>query len=260
MDNFTSRVNAARSLFIETPAYVQKSHEGISGNRNPMNLRGLFFWQFSLKTHYESQCKMHISEGILSAPVLISGTALAAIGTAIGLKKLDYDRIPQAAILSAAFFVASLVRVPIGPSSVHLILNGLLGLLLGWVALPAILVALVLQALLFQYGGFTTLGVNAVIMGFPAVASFYVFRSGAKSEKTVVLISASFLCGAGAVFLATLILGFVLFLTGEQFLAVAKLVIFAHFPVMIIEGFITAFSIKFFKRVKPEILEIIYGR
>ena len=40
---------------------------------------------------------MHISEGILSGPVLISGAALAAAGTAVGLKKLDYDRI--AAIL-----------------------------------------------------------------------------------------------------------------------------------------------------------------
>ena len=58
---------------------------------------------------------MHISEGVLSGPVLISGGALAAVGTAIGLKKLDYDRIAQAAILSAAFFVASLIHVPIGP-------------------------------------------------------------------------------------------------------------------------------------------------
>ena len=52
---------------------------------------------------------MHISEGILSGPVLISGAALAAAGTAVGLKKLDYDRIARAGILSAAFFVASLI-------------------------------------------------------------------------------------------------------------------------------------------------------
>ena len=80
---------------------------------------------------------MHISEGVLSGPVLLSGAALAAAGTAIGLKKLNYDRIAQAGILSAAFFVAALVHVPIGPSSAHLILNGLVGLLLGWAAFPA---------------------------------------------------------------------------------------------------------------------------
>ena len=85
---------------------------------------------------------MHISEGVLSAPVLISGAVIAAAGVGIGMKKLDYDRIPQVAVLSSAFFVASLVHVPIGPSSVHLILNGLLGLLLEWISFPAILIAL----------------------------------------------------------------------------------------------------------------------
>ena len=57
---------------------------------------------------------MHISEGVLSTPVLLSGAALTVVGTAIGLKKMDYDRIPQVAVLSAAFFVASLIHVPIG--------------------------------------------------------------------------------------------------------------------------------------------------
>ena len=71
---------------------------------------------------------MHISEGILSAQVLVSGAALTTVGTAIGLRKLDYDRIPQVAVLSAAFFVTSLVHIPIGPASVHLILNGLMGI------------------------------------------------------------------------------------------------------------------------------------
>ena len=59
---------------------------------------------------------MHISEGVLSAPVLITGAGLAAAGTAIGLKKLDYERIPQVAVLSSAFFIASLVHVVEGTS------------------------------------------------------------------------------------------------------------------------------------------------
>ena len=113
---------------------------------------------------------MHISEGVLSAPVLISGAALAAAGTAIGLKRLDYDRIAQVGVLSSAFFVASLIHVNVGPASVHLILNGIVGLLLGWSAVPAILVALTLQAIFFQYGGITVLGINTLIMALPAPA------------------------------------------------------------------------------------------
>lgn len=53
---------------------------------------------------------MHISEGILSGPVLLSGAALTVMGTAVGLKQLDYDRIARTGILSAAFFVASLIH------------------------------------------------------------------------------------------------------------------------------------------------------
>lgn len=102
---------------------------------------------------------MHVSEGILSGPVLVSGAALAAVGTGIGLKRLDYDDIAKAGMLSAGFFVASLIHIPIGPANAHLILSGLVGLLLGWGAFPAILVGVSLQAVLFQFGGITTLGV-----------------------------------------------------------------------------------------------------
>jgi cobalt/nickel transport system permease protein len=118
---------------------------------------------------------MHISEGVLSGPILISGGALAAAGTAIGLKNLDYDRIAKAGILAAVFFVAALIHVPIGPTNAHLILNGLVGLLLGWAAFPVILVALVLQAILFQFGGITALGVNTMIMALPAVICSLLF-------------------------------------------------------------------------------------
>ncbi|MCI5209563.1 MAG: cobalamin biosynthesis protein CbiM, partial [Candidatus Electrothrix sp. ATG2] len=44
---------------------------------------------------------MLISEGVLSAPVLLGGGALTVIGTAIGLNKLDYDWIMDVSILSS---------------------------------------------------------------------------------------------------------------------------------------------------------------
>ena len=56
-------------------------------------------------------------------------------------------------------------------SSAHLILNGLLGVVLGWAAFPVIFVALLLQAVLFQFGGFTVLGVNTATMGLGALAA-----------------------------------------------------------------------------------------
>ena len=119
---------------------------------------------------------MHISEGVLSAPVLVTGAVLAAAGVAVGLKKIDYEKIPQVAVLSSAFFVASLIHVPIGPSSIHLIINGINGLLLGWLCFPSILVALSLQAILFQFGGITVLGINTVNMALPGVICYYLFN------------------------------------------------------------------------------------
>ncbi|MFH1488324.1 MAG: cobalt transporter CbiM [Pseudomonadota bacterium] len=203
---------------------------------------------------------MHISEGILSAPVLLTGAALTAAGTAIGLKKMDYDRLPQVAVLSAGFFIASLVHIPIGPASTHLILNGLMGIFLGWVAFPAILIGLILQALLFQYGGLTTLGINCLNMAVPALLCHTVFRPFIKRNELRYSMPASFLCGFVAVFLGSLMLALSLIFTGEVFSAVAKLILIAHFPVMVVEGIITALCVKFFKRVKPEILEVVYAR
>ena len=112
---------------------------------------------------------MHISEGVLSPTVLGLGAALAAAGVAVGLRKVDDEHLMSVAMLAATFFVGSLVHVPVGPGSAHLILNGLLGLFLGWAAFPAILAALTLQAVLFQYGGITTLGVNTFTMALPAI-------------------------------------------------------------------------------------------
>jgi cobalt/nickel transport system permease protein len=199
---------------------------------------------------------MHISEGVLSPAVLIGGAALAAAGVAVGMKNLEQKEIPTIGILSAAFFVASLIHVPAGPVSAHLILNGLVGLILGWKAFPAILVGLALQALLFQFGGITTLGINTLNMALPAVICYHMFKNSLKTgmNKHTVIICA-FATGFLSVLLSGIMVGLSLYLTGEAFLPAAKLVVLAHLPVMVIEGTLTTTCILFLKKVRPEILE-----
>ena len=196
---------------------------------------------------------MHISEGVLNAPVLITGAAFAMAGTAIGLKRMDHDRIAHVGVLASAFFVASLIHVNIGPSSAHLILNGLLGILLGWAAFPAILVALILQSIFFQYGGLTTLGVNTLVMALPAVICYYAFHKLILRSSSLAMIG-SFLCGFLSVLLSALFLGLALVFTEESFWSVSGLIVAANFPVMVIEGIITVFCIAFLKKVHPEML------
>src|SRR5689334_7073084 len=99
----------------------------------------------------------HIPDGVLSAPVLAVGGAVSVVGCAYALRRLNPERIPEVSVLCAVFFVASLVHFPIGPSSVHLLLSGLIGVMIGWSAFPAILVALLLQAVLFGFGGLVVL-------------------------------------------------------------------------------------------------------
>lgn len=198
---------------------------------------------------------MHIAEGVLSPAVLGAGAVLTVIGTAVGLRRLDYDRLMTVAILAAAFFVASLIHVPIGPASVHLILNGLLGVLLGWAVFPAILTALALQALLFQYGGLTVLGVNTFTMSFSGVLAWYCYRAIARAWPSRSGLRVAAFCGgalgvAGAGILTALALAF----TNEGFRAAAQLLLLAHAPVMLVEGLITMFTVSFIARVRPELL------
>ena len=196
---------------------------------------------------------MHISEGILSGPVLGGGIAIAAIGTAVGLKNLDYEKIARAGILSAAFFVASLVHVPVGPANVHLVLSGLVGLFLGWGAFPVILTALILQAVFFQFGGITTLGVNTAIMAVPAVSVRYLFGP-LIWKRPMISQAAAFACGFTAVLLGAILTGAALLFTGQEFLEVTGILVTAHLPVMIIEGVVTLFAVVFLKKVQPELL------
>ena len=195
---------------------------------------------------------MHISEGILSAPVLLGGASLTAAGTMIGLKKLDLDRIMEVSLLTATFFVASLIHVPIGPASIHLVLNGLLGIMLGWACFPAIVVGLLMQAVFFQYGGLMVLGVNACNMALPAVLCYYLARPLLAGDKTRPL--AGFIAGSGTILLSAICMALSLAFTDLGFMATAKITVVANIPIMVIEGFITMFVVIFIGRVHPDLL------
>lgn len=196
---------------------------------------------------------MHISEGVLSAPVLLTGAVLSLGGLILGLRKIKNENIPKVAVLSSAFFVASLIHIPIGPTSAHLVLNGLVGLLLGWAAFPSIFVALVLQALLFQFGGLTTLGVNTFAMAMPAVLSFYALRNMLKKGKNIAFLG-GFLGGALSLLVAAVFISIALIETEKSFVAVAGTLLVMHIPIALTEGIITGFVVLYLKKVKPEVL------
>ncbi len=196
---------------------------------------------------------MHIVDGALSNPVVIGGAVLAAGGIARGLKDLTLERIPATGVLSASFFVASLVHVPIGPSSVHLILNGLAGLVLGWAAFPALFVGLLLQAVFFGFGGVTVLGVNTLNIAGPAVIVWYLFRGPIARGSPATGAIWGGLGGGLAIVLTAAFVAAALALTGEEFLPQARLVFVAHIPVIVIEALLTGAAVYLVRQVKPNL-------
>jgi cobalt/nickel transport system permease protein len=121
---------------------------------------------------------VHIDDGILTPGCLALGWVVTGLLALIGAWRIRDEEIPQVAVLSAAFFVASLIPIPVpARPHTHLLLNGLLGVVLGRRAFLAVPVGLFLQAVLFGHGGLLALGVNSVVMGLPALFAWLLFAT-----------------------------------------------------------------------------------
>jgi cobalt/nickel transport system permease protein len=118
---------------------------------------------------------VHISDGVLTAPWVVGGFGLAALLAWFGAWRIRDEEIPRVALLTAAFFAASSIHVRIPPASVHLLLNGLVGVILGRRAGLAIPIGLALQVALLGHGGWTTLGINSCDMALPALLAALLF-------------------------------------------------------------------------------------
>ena len=197
---------------------------------------------------------MHISDGVLPLTVTIGGYVASAGLAAWSARRTSSEDLPKVAVVTAAFFVASLIHVPLGPTSAHLLMPGLAGALLGPSAFLSIGLGLLLQSLLFQFGGLTALGANALMMGLPAMACGWFFQKykGRTQLRQAVI---GGLAGASGTALAAVILAILLATGGEDFFGVAKIALLAHVPVIIIEGAVSAFTIGFLARVKPSLLQ-----
>lgn len=189
---------------------------------------------------------MHISEGVLSAPVLLAGWAVTAPAVAAILWRVRQSEIPRIACFSALFFVASFVHLPVGVSSMHLMLSGLVGAFLGSRAILAIFVALFLQGVFFGFGGLSVLGVNTAVIGFPAVLGG-LFAAAAKAQERKVRTQKIYLFLAGLVPIvcSMLLLDLVLFISGREFFAIATLISLEGAILAVLEGVITLFALSF---------------
>lgn len=212
---------------------------------------------------------MHIPDGLLPPAVSISGYAITGGITWFSLRQIKkqsnyQEEIPKASLLTAVFFVASLIHIPVPPFSIHLVLNGVMGLVLGYFAFPAILIGLFFQAMFFQHGGLSTLGINAVIMGIPSLLAYYIWslKSYSIFKNPLGKNFLAFMAGGLSIFLSALIFVFItlnniapdLDINTEKTAILTSLI--GYGIQSVIEGTLTVMLIIFFEKVKPELIGI----
>lgn len=196
---------------------------------------------------------MHISDGIISVEVATI-TAIASFGFCIfSFKNLTNEKISIVAAMSALFFVTSFIHIPFGPTQIHLMLIGFIGIFLGELSFIAISIALILQALLLGFGGLSSLGANILVMSLPSYLVYLLFKLNffQKLKDKIKY----FLVGFLGVFFATIFLFLILFFSKEEYLAVGYSIIAVNIPTMILEGIVTLFLLLYIKKTMPKLLK-----
>lgn len=214
---------------------------------------------------------VHITDGVLTWPWLLAGLAGACLLLGWATRGMHDRDIPLVAVLSAAFFIGSTVHIRLPGTSVHLVLNGLAGILLGRRAPLAIAVGLMLQSLLLGHGGLMTLGVNFCAMTVPALVAGALFRLWPSTTNawvrssigggacalavlgTALIQSAAIYCGAQEALAARPLE------LGSITLPLAAFLLIVHVPVALVEGAIATVLIRSILVLKPEILGTGHG-
>jgi cobalt/nickel transport system permease protein len=125
---------------------------------------------------------MHIPDGFLGPKTWIGLTVISGLFLIAAIKRFKRDeleqRVPLIGVTAAFVFAAQMLNVPIaGGTSGHFMGGVLACMLLGpWTGFIIMSLVLVIQALIFQDGGLTTLGANIFNMGLiGSVGGFYVY-------------------------------------------------------------------------------------
>ncbi len=200
---------------------------------------------------------MHLSDGVLSLPLIIT-TSVAAGGVLwYSVQHIREKEIPAISLLTAVFFILALINIPLGPSTVHPLLCGVIGILAGRRSALAIGIGLLFHALLFQHGGITTLGANLLILSLPAYLCHFIYQwMGARWKWNASFVAGC--CGfAGiltAVGIGSLLLSLSSSFYSEGTFSTIRLLALSHLPLAIIEMLLTGFVIGQLAKFRPQLV------
>jgi cobalt/nickel transport system permease protein len=137
-----------------------------------------------LPTSLPQPAGMHIPDGFVSAPVAAAGYVAAGIVLAIAIRRTNRRfrerQAPLMGVMAAFIFAAQMMNFPVaGGTSGHMLGATLATVLLGpWAAMIVMTCVISMQALVFQDGGLSALGLNVFNMGIaPVILSSVVYQT-----------------------------------------------------------------------------------
>jgi cobalt/nickel transport system permease protein len=213
---------------------------------------------------------MHMSDGIVNAPVSLAFGVVALVGLAVCVARarrdLDDRTAPLAGLVAAFVFAVQMLNFPVLPGvSGHLLGGALTAILVGpYVGALCVAIVLVLQALLFADGGLSALGTNitnmALIGTFVGFAVAVAMRPLARRSRAGLLLTAFVAAWVNTVVAS---MGFVLeYALGGQGLALGTvfgLMAGFHALIGIGEGVITALTVGAVAAVRPDLVYLLRG-
>ncbi|SDG11636.1 cobalt/nickel transport system permease protein [Lentzea fradiae] len=214
---------------------------------------------------------MHMSDGLLNAPVSVVFLVIAAVGVGFALVKaradLDDRTAPMAGLVATFIFAVQMINFPILPgASGHLLGGALAAILVGpYVGALCVTIVLVVQALLFADGGLTALGANVTNMaligtaaGFLVAVALRKVAERGKGGLAAVAFTSAFVntLVAATGFVVEYAIGGV---GGVEIGKVALLMWGLHALIGIGEGLITAVTVTSVAAIRPDLVHLLKG-
>jgi cobalt/nickel transport system permease protein len=212
-----------------------------------------------------------MADALLSPTVGVGFLAASGGVLAYSAKRVkdeaDDRKIPLMGVLGAFVFAAQMINftIPGTGSSGHIGGGMLLAMLLGpYGGFVTITSVLIVQALIFADGGILALGTNIWNLGFyPCLLGWWVYRMIVGKNPTYARLSIAAMVGIlVALEMGALSVAVQTVLSGKSELPLGRfsaLMLGIHFPIAVVEGFVTLGVVNFVYRIRPQVVRDSLG-
>jgi len=206
---------------------------------------------------------MHIPDGFLAANTWVPTWLISVAGIGYSLKmtalKLKDKMVPLMGVMATFIFAAQMLNFPVlGGTSGHLIGGVLAVVLLGpYAGMIVIAVVLIVQCLIFQDGGLTTLGANvfnmAILGGGVGYLIYNPIRKLIRDNKGIIIGTA--VASWSSVVIASIACAIELAISGTSPINIAlPAMAFVHMFIGLGEAMITCLVVGFVLKVRPDLI------